>query len=380
MMQRAQSVAYRSRELRQEWQSLLAASDNVYVQYQAPEWYDHLCCTDSEGLLPPITIRDTGGRLVGIAPLRCTNRRLRFELKSRTLCSFRVRAVSILGGQPLLVPDTELHNQLFAAVIAAAPQSDAIYLHSVPTDSFCWSYLANSPWIEEHFFTYLPAGIRSFHVLDVPASFEAYLSKFKAKVRYNLKRQVRLLAEHGRGQLECMRIETAQQVPAFIRAAHAVARRSWQDERVIPDIYRQLSKPGSLKDLAHRGLLRSYVLLCADRPCALVLGYQYRDLYHYAEIAYDQSFRRFSPGTVLLYLLIEDLIRHRRPRCLNFGIGDAPYKHEFGNQQFEDASILLLRRTPANVLRVRSHAAFRACVNATKARLQHWRKQGAATP
>src|SRR6266436_2119320 len=100
MMQRAQSVTYRSRELRQEWQSLL----------------------------------------VGSAPLRCTNRRLRFELKSRILWSFRLRAVSILGGQPLLVPDTELHNQLFASVLAAAPECDAIYLHSVPTDSFCWSY------------------------------------------------------------------------------------------------------------------------------------------------------------------------------------------------------------------------------------------------
>src|SRR5262249_35831919 len=101
-----------------------------------------------------------------------------------------------------------------------------------------------------------------------------------------------------------------------------------------------------------------------------------RGIYHYAEIAHDRAFERFSPGTVLLYLLIEDLIRHNPPRRVNFGISDARYKREFGNAFTRDASVLLLRRSLANTLRVRSHSSFRSCLRAGKERLHGWQWTG----
>jgi CelD/BcsL family acetyltransferase involved in cellulose biosynthesis len=139
---------------------------------------------------------------------------------------------------------------------------------------------------------------------------------------------------------------------------------------MLPEIFQGMGHAGVFEDVARRGLLRSYVLYGANAPCALVLGYQFGDVFHYAEIAYDQTFGRFSPGTALLYLLIEDLTGHRSPRLVNFGIGDAGYKREFSNIHAEDASVLLLPKNAANAVRRRCHGAFRSLVASVKRNLE----------
>ena len=68
--------------------------------------------------------------------------------------------------------------------------------------------------------------------------------------------------------------------------------RPFDHAALLPGVF---GEPGGLAVLARLGLLRSYVLSSGDRPCAIVLGYQYHDIFHYAEIAFDQSFSDFSP-------------------------------------------------------------------------------------
>jgi hypothetical protein len=75
--------------------------------------------------------------------------------------------------------------------------------------------------------------------------------------------------------------------------------------------------------------------------------------------------------------LIRDLLDHRPPRLLNFGIGDAPYKREFGNVHVEDASVLLLRKTLRTGILRRTHAAFHALVRTVGRRLREAQTQQA---
>ena len=51
----------------------------------------------------------------------------------------------------------------------------------------------------------------------------------------------------------------------------------------------------------------------AESRAQFVNGYQYRGFYHYADVAYNERFAKHSPGTVLLYLLIQDLFAHHPP-------------------------------------------------------------------
>ena len=94
------------------------------------------------------------------------------------------------------------------------------------------------------------------------------------------------------------------------------------------------------------------------------------EMRRHPEIGYDARLARFSPGAVLLFLLVEDLTLHRRPRVVNFGIGDAHYKREFGTVELSDASIFLLRRTVANRLRVAVHRGLIALRTRAKGALE----------
>jgi len=51
---------------------------------------------------------------------------------------------------------------------------------------------------------------------------------------------------------------------------------------------------------------------------------------------------------------------------MSFGFGDTPYKRLFCNRDFAASRVMLLRKTPANELLWRSHAAFRTLVTRAK--------------
>jgi CelD/BcsL family acetyltransferase involved in cellulose biosynthesis len=89
-------------------------------------------------------------------------------------------------------------------------------------------------------------------------------------------------------------------------------------------------------------------------------------VFHYADIGHDAELSKFSPGTVLLYRLIEDLIAHDRPQTLNFGIGVSEYKRQFATEVREETSLLILRDTLRNRLRVGLHRSWRGLLARVK--------------
>src|SRR5690606_2689050 len=90
--------------------------------------------------------------------------------------------------------------------------------------------------------------------------------------------------------------------------------------------------------LADRGWLRCYELVHNGEPVATVLGHQYGGIYHYEEPGYLQEWADYSPGIVLLSLIVEDLYRRNTPKALDFGVGEAAYKRSFSNTQHEAAA------------------------------------------
>jgi CelD/BcsL family acetyltransferase involved in cellulose biosynthesis len=92
------------------------------------------------------------------------------------------------------------------------------------------------------------------------------------------------------------------------------------------------------------------------------VGYQYQGVFHYAELGYDPALAPASPGTVLLFLLIQDLCAFDRPMVLNFGMGDAEYKRRFGNRHQTDDTLLLVKPTMRNRGALLTHRAFRRMV------------------
>jgi CelD/BcsL family acetyltransferase involved in cellulose biosynthesis len=111
---------------------------------------------------------------------------------------------------------------------------------------------------------------------------------------------------------------------------------TWKDK--CYDVVSTIPSEEQLKILARKKILRAYVLTSEEKYYAFVLGYVYKGVYHYSDLGYNEKVARYSPGTVLLYCLINDLINRKDVKSVNFEIYDARYKRKFGNNHSADCS------------------------------------------
>ena len=199
---------------------------------------------------------------------------------------------------------------------------------------------------------------RELIYLEMDESLESFLGQKQKRTRNTLKRRVKKLTEKGGGALECIRVENEDQVDDFYHDAFAVAEKSWQFQNLGRRLDETALYRENLQHLAQIGCLRAYLLKCGGRPAAFVIGYQYEDVLQFEQTAYDPELSSYSPGTVLYYLMMQDLYRYRRPSFVNHGIGVTPHKRLFSNRESLDTQAFLFRPTLRNRFRCLSHGLF----------------------
>ena len=168
--------------------------------------------------------------------------------------------------------------------------------------------------------------------LRLEDSFEDYLAKhFRKKVRYNLKREVRLLEEAAAGGVRMEIYEREDQAENFIREAERIAKLTYQWKmgletlRVTPRFLRKTAY------LARCGKWRGYMLYIQGAPAAFCYTTVRHGELSYDVVGYDPQFHKLNPGKVLLFKMIEELHETRYVDVLDFGRGLAEYKMLFAN-------------------------------------------------
>ena len=87
-----------------------------------------------------------------------------------------------------------------------------------------------------------------------------------------------------------------------------------------------------------RGRLAMYVLYAANKPAAFWWGTLFAGTFYSHALGYDPRLSEHSPGMFLIVKAVEDLCQ-RGIGQIDFGIGDARYKSQFGNEHWEEASL-----------------------------------------
>ncbi len=346
--------AARSRaDVQEFWLEQLARQRLPSALHSAPEWMDHLVATSARA--PHVlVVEDDRHRILGLLPTL----RQRFALgRGRRAGGFpisRFDVACILGSAPLMGGDELPLDDVIGGALDALPGCQALYFDALPADAgLSAAFAAQS----SRFLSHRLGTDQRAHALELGASFQHYLAQWNARSRYKLARSTRLLETRGAISVECCR--SPGELDDFWRGAVRIHRRSWhhtQSAELGGDArwYRRV-----LADFAERGWLRSYLLYCGGAPCAFAVGYQARGVYHYQEVAYDPAFAVCSPGTVLFLRLLEDLFAHDRPKRLDFGVGDDPYKERFGTHSEPITSGLLFRASRRNTLRIAAHELLR---------------------
>lgn len=355
------------------WQRLLSENPNLYAQYQSPAWWEHLGTTP-EAADRRLLLMKYGSGIAGVIPLQLGVRTIDTNLPGVLQGLSAIRCVELLGSLPLVPADAQVATAMLDAVLAHVPEAEAVYFKSIPETSAWADLLMQAGGASGNAFGYVSRAT-AFHSLDLPEKFDEYLGQFGKKKRYNLKRQVRLMEEAYGGDMRLDCITAPDQIDLFLSTAEAVAAGSWKDAGLTAAYARSPTNHARYADLARCGLLRGYLIRHGERPVASVIGYQFGDTYHYADIAYSKSDLHLSPGSVLLFLIIRDLIENTGVRKVNFGIGDADYKRQFGNRHGRDQTVWVMRATSRNRVICAAHGSAKRLSERLKA-LRAWGARG----
>lgn len=154
--------------------------------------------------------------------------------------------------------------------------------------------------------------------LRVPPSWPEYLKARSSTMRNTLKRMGKKFETDG----GTIKIATQpEELEWAIAAYERVYAASWKQHEPFP-----LFMPGLLSRCADRGWLRLGVAWLGDQPIAaqawIVIG-QRAEIY---KVAYDESFKQYSPGTLLTAKMMQHTFEADGASEVDYLIGDDAYK------------------------------------------------------
>ena len=204
------------------------------------------------------------------------------------------------------------------------------------------------PW-----WCYVPRRER-LHYVEIAGSFESYLGRWSSKSRYNVRRSLKKLQDRNpAGVFEIA--DTPGAMDGFLREAAAISRTTYQSRLLQSGIDYDEASVRAMQARAARGEARGYLLRDQGRAIAFAWCSGTGERLTYDVIGYLEEAAPLSPGTVLLYLIVEDLFRLGRFRIFDFGVGDAPYKQMFSTHTLDFADAYLFRPLWRHRLRAGLH-------------------------
>ena len=292
-----------SSELLGFWESLLEKSHSEEKIFQSPAFFRFLRQESGNAELFAIR-RSADDELIGLAPVRRLTHEVELRVGRHRL-GRTVPVVQVLGSTLLLPSEPGALEALSKQLLAHFDGVQAMLMQALP--QALYADYRNMASLRAS----LVDGWRACHTMPLPETFEAYLQKFSAKKRYNLSRQVRLLAKEA-GEIELVRVEHEAQVPEMMNALAALAPSFLCDAGATPARY---------TGLAAQGLLLAYRLRCGGRDVALIMGIRSPKIWHVHNIFCLEQYAHLSLGTSVVHLSLQDIITALTLEAVDFGYG-----------------------------------------------------------
>jgi CelD/BcsL family acetyltransferase involved in cellulose biosynthesis len=121
-----------------------------------------------------------------------------------------------------------------------------------------------------------------------------------------------------------------------------------------------------MRALAARDALRGWLLFVAGRPVSYLYAPAKGTTLDYAHLGYDPDFADLSPGAVLQFEAMRQLIEEKRFTLFDFTEGEGQHKRQFGTGAVECLDLLLLKPSLANLLAGHALNGFDRAISAAK--------------
>ncbi|HZW33735.1 MAG TPA: GNAT family N-acetyltransferase [Isosphaeraceae bacterium] len=359
-------------DLRQAWQALLEASEDLFAIYQSPFWFDTMReDAGSPGAPHALAVsRDADHRLVGIVPLFVTRERCVFPLiRGHVHTTSKREVITLPSGRLLLPPGAEGFDALLTSLAGHYPNGPTLKIENIPIPSPLHDYLHSSNLIRQRYFLHEVPYLDRVHTIPLPASYDAFLARYSAKKRYNLRRQLRLLQERTGNRLAMRRYDSVASVEELVASYEALSQNRHEEAEGEEPLL-VLKSPGGvaclLRRLARGGLLRAYVLEDGERPISCLLAAQFGGTFVLRRTLHDPAYNALSPGVALMHMAIEDLIKERPARVVNLGYGSREHDAHATHIAWDFVSYWLIPKTWRSRLFLAGYKALRCGAHSLK--------------
>lgn len=193
------------------------------------------------------------------------------------------------------------------------------------------------------------------HYVEIAGSFDDYLKRFSTKSRHNLSRSVRNFLARDPQRNSCETYTEPDEMARFQHEAAAISQHTYQTRLLGVGLRPDAESLQEMVAIAKRGDARGYLLRDGERAIAFAWCRRKGDSLVYDTVGYLPECAKLSPGSVLLYMILQEAFSTRRYTMLDFGPGEAQYKSMFGTGQYNFEDVYLLRRKLRHHLLISAH-------------------------
>jgi CelD/BcsL family acetyltransferase involved in cellulose biosynthesis len=319
-------------KLRSEWNTLLCVSGQACV-FLTNEWF----CSwwDSFGQdhsLKVLIFRDSDNALVGIAPLMLTEKGLGF-IASREVtdyCDFVVQQ-----GR-----EEEFFKNFLGYVRADMSGVDRLCLEYIREESSSVSFLSRLAAEQNLPYKILEAEVAL--CLDLPETYDNYISELSRKNRHELRRKVKR-TETISG-LETISATEPDEIQSFLESFIDMHKKSspskykfWQ-KKGMADFFRKIVFRFSQKNWVELNLL-----FIQKELAAALLNFDYKNDVYLYNVAFNPRYGPYSPGIYLFNQSIKRAVEQKKRR-IDFLRGREKYKYYFGAKECKIKDFILSLR------------------------------------
>ena len=171
-------------------------------------------------------------------------------------------------------------------------------------------------------------------------SFADYMAARPSRVRNTVfRKQRKLEREHGYH----IRLYSGDELQQGLADYNTVYNASWKAHELYDAFI-----SGLAKRFAEAGWLRLAVLYICDQPAAAQFWFVAHGKASIFKLAYDEAWKRYSPGSILIAYLMEYVIDTDKVEEIDFLTGNDAYKQEWMSQRRDRFRLCYINTNPCN--------------------------------
>jgi hypothetical protein len=280
----------------------------------------------------------------------------RLGLGELSLCELR-RDVIAVSGDPFQSEASRASDETPPIPLPELPDdADGCLLRSLPIRSRLARVAVRSKWIR-----YVPRQYTRYFA-DLTTSWDDYMANFSAKSRSTLRRKVRKFEKESGGEIRWTSYTSPEELLEFHRMARGISASTYQErlfDQGLPDDEEFLEE---MREAAEPGEALGYIIFLGETAIAYLYCGVVSGVVGYNYLGYLPEFSRWSPGTVLLYLVMQELYEKRSYRIFDFteggDRGTPSQKQLFSTSSVVCADVYWFKPTIGNSLVVMLQTSF----------------------